>query len=128
LIIQATGRKSACPNDMMKKKAHFRSSPRPRTSHQVTLHLTDGKDITAFTKDVSKGGLFVTTAYTFAMGEKLEVSLFSPSTWEPLRLSAEVCRVEEGTDEPGVGLRFTALTDRQLAALISLTNSLDFES
>lgn len=112
----------------MTKKAHFRSSPRPKISHRVTLRLADGREIAAFTKDVSKGGLFVTTSHSFDMGEKLEVSLSSPSTWEPLLLKAEVCRTAESGDEPGVGLRLIDLTDRQLAALIALTNSLDFES
>jgi Tfp pilus assembly protein PilZ len=112
----------------MAAKGHFRSSPRPQASHPVTLHLNNGMEIAAFTRDVSKGGLFVVTDRQFAMGEALDVSLSSPSTWEPLRLHAEVCRVVTDEAEPGVGLRFVRMTDRQLVALIDLTVSHDFES
>ena len=112
----------------MAEKGHFRSSRRPQASHPVTLHLKSGKELVVFTRDVSHGGLFVVTAQSFRMGERLEVSLSSPSTWEPLRLSAEVCRVVSDGAEPGVGLRFIDMTDRQLTALIDLTVSHDFES
>ena len=111
----------------MVPKTHFRSAPRPQTSHEVTLRFSDGTEVSAFTKDVSRGGMFVPVRHPSAQGERLEVSLSSPSTWEPLRLSAEVCRVDK-EPEAGLGLRFVQLTDRQLAALIALTNSLDFES
>jgi uncharacterized protein (TIGR02266 family) len=112
----------------MTGKGHFRSSPRPQASHPVTLYLKSGKEIVAFTRDVSHGGLFVVTDQPFAMGESLEVALSSPSTWEPLRLRAEVCRVVPEGAEPGIGLRFVNMTDRQLTALIDLTLSHDFES
>ncbi len=112
----------------MNEKGHFRSSPRPQASHPVTLHLKSGREIVAFTRDVSHGGLFVVTDRTFEMGECLDISLSSPSTWEPLRLRAEVCRVVSDGNEPGIGLRFIEMTDRQLTALIDLTVSHDFES
>lgn len=112
----------------MDQKGHFRSSPRPQASHPVTLHPKSGEEIVTFTRDVSKGGLFVVTNRAFAMGERLEVSLSSPSTWEPLRFCAEVCRVVKEGVEPGIGLRFVDMTDRQLVALIDLTVSHDFES
>ena len=112
----------------MGKKGHFRRSPRPQASHPVTLHLADGSEISTYTKDVSQGGLFVAGECVLAPGDRLEVSLSSPSTWEPLRLSAEVCRVIAEGPEPGMGLKFVQMTDRQLTALIDLTQSLDFDS
>ena len=111
----------------MADQRHFRRSPRPQASHPVTLHLGDGTEISTYTKDISHGGLFVAVDRAFQMGEALDVSLSSPSTWEPLRLSAEVCRVIEEGPEQGIGLRFTRMTDRQLTALIDLTVSHDFE-
>jgi Tfp pilus assembly protein PilZ len=108
----------------MTDKKHFRSSPRPQTSHQVTLRRKDGSATVAFTRDVSTGGVFVETHDAFTMGESLDVELSSPTTWEPLVLKAEVRRVAEG----GIGLHFVGVTDAQLVALIDLTSSLDFES
>ncbi len=108
-------------------EGHFRSSKRPQATHPVTLHLTEKDPVEAYTRDVSRGGLFVYTTCPFALGDRIEVSLSSPSTWEPLRLKAEVCRIVKEAKERGVGLRFVEMTDRQLAALVDLTNSLDFE-
>ena len=112
----------------MEKKGHFRRSPRPLASHPVILHLLDGSEISTYTKDVSRGGLFVAGEHSLPLGARLEVSLSSPSTWEPLRLTAEVCRIITKGPEPGMGLKFVEMTDRQLTALIDLTHSLDFES
>jgi uncharacterized protein (TIGR02266 family) len=113
----------------MEKTGHFRSSPRPQASQPVTLHLPGVADpLVAYTRDVSTGGLFVLTDRRFAMGDTMEVSLSSPSTWEPLRLKAEVCRVVENEPDIGIGLRFIDMTDPQLVALIDFTTSLDFES
>jgi Tfp pilus assembly protein PilZ len=108
----------------MTRKGHFRSSPRPQASYQVTMRRDDGACVVVFTRDVSTGGMFIETQELFQLGQKLEVELSSASTWEPLTLSAEVRRVAKG----GVGLHFVDVSDSQLVALINLTPSLDFES
>ena len=116
----------------MQKKGHFRSARRPSLSHQVTIRrpeANDQKEISALTKDISTGGMFVVTDAPFELGEQLTISLATPSTWEPLSLLAEVCRTAANEDgEAGIGLKFVGLTDAQLVALIDLTDSLDFES
>jgi uncharacterized protein (TIGR02266 family) len=127
LIFQAALQRSAFPSDM-DEQGHFRSSPRPQATHFVTIHI-EGKDsVEAYTRDVSNGGLFVFTSHPFVMGDRIEVSLSSPSTWEPLRLKAEICRVVEEEPGRGIGLRFVDMTDKQLASLLHLTNSLGYES
>jgi len=116
----------------MSNTGHFRSSPRPQVAHQITLERPDRpeeKPIVAYTRDISTGGLFVEEVEDLQLGEKLLVTLSSPTTWEPLTLMAEVRRVEPGDDKrkAGVGLHFFDVTDTQLVALIELTTSLDFE-
>lgn len=116
----------------MTKFGHFRSSPRPQVSHQVTLRRKSRPSdppIVAFTRDISTGGLFVETDQPFVLDEVLQISLHSPTTWEPLTLSAKVCRVEPGNKDKkaGVGLHFVDVSDTELVALIALITSLDFE-
>ena len=116
----------------MSKFEHFRSSPRPQVNHQVTLvreSRPTESAIVAFSRDISTGGIFVETDKTFEIGEKLMVTLSSPTTWQPLVLNAEVCRIEAGDKKKkgGVGLHFVDMSDTELVALIELTTSLDFE-
>ena len=111
---------------------HFRKSARPQIACKVTIHKNDWSSsgpIVSFTRDVGSGGLFAITDERFEMGEKVEVVLSTPSTWEPLVLPAEVCRIEdsEGEETGGVGVRFVSLTDTQLVALVDFTESLDFD-
>lgn len=108
----------------MSENRHFRSSPRPQAVQKVTLRRPNGSTLVAFTRDVSTGGLFVETQETFEPGERIEVELTSPSTWNPLVLKADVRRV----DAKGIGIYFVDVSDTDLVALIDLTNSLDFES
>lgn len=108
----------------MTEERHFRISPRPQASHRVAIRRGDASTLIAFTKNVSTGGMFVETQESFAMGESVDVELSSPSTWEPLRLRAEVRRITAD----GIGLRFSDVSDSDLVALIDLTSSLNFES
>jgi Tfp pilus assembly protein PilZ len=116
----------------MSKFEHFRSSPRPQVNHQVTLarkNRPKDSPIVAFTRDISTGGIFIETEQDFEIGEKLTVVLQSPTTWQPLTLNAEVCRIDAGSERKkrGVGLHFVDMSDTELVALIELTTSLDFE-
>ena len=116
----------------MTRHRHFRSSPRPPVTLQVTLkhpNSPDKENQIVTTRDVSTGGLFVFTNAPYDIDDLVEVDLTTPSTWEPLCLRAKVCRIvsaEEGT--PGIGLKFVDIDDAELVALINLISSLDFES
>ena len=118
---------------MSPKKHHFRASPRPHIECKVVLYRevdAHRKPIAAFTRDVGTGGLFVVTNQWFDMGDKVEVLLSTPSTWEPLVLPTSVCRIEppEGSAPGGTGFRFEALDDTQTMALAKLIESLDFDA
>ena len=113
-------------------KGHFRSSPRPQIASKVSINKQGAppeEATVAYTRDIGMGGLFVETDESLAMGDLLEVSLATPSKWEPLIVIVSVCRIEKrnGDDPGGVGLRFLELTESQTVALGELTASLDFE-
>jgi Tfp pilus assembly protein PilZ len=84
--------------------------------------------IVTYTRDVGTGGLFVVTSEDLVVGERVEVILSTPSTWEPVTLQAEVCRYEgsEGGDPGGVGLRFVEPTEEETVALARFVASLDY--
>lgn len=116
----------------MNDRPHFRSSPRPHVSCKVTMYRDEWSSdspVVSYTRDLGAGGLFAVTTEKFELGDRVEVVLSTPSTWEPLILKAEICRVEEpGEGEPGgVGLRFMDTTDAQLVALTEFIESLDFD-
>jgi uncharacterized protein (TIGR02266 family) len=97
----------------------------------VSLKRSDDADsIDAFTRDLGVGGLFAETTVPFRTGDRVEVQLPTPATWEPIVLEAEVCHVEDApriTDR-GVGLRFVEMGDEQAIALAEFVASLDYES
>lgn len=99
---------------------------------KVTLYRTErpfSSPVVSFTRDIGMGGLFAETDEEFTVGERVDVVLAMPSTWEPLVYSAVVCRLEGARDETarGVGLRFSPLSDAQTLALAELTASLDYD-
>lgn len=112
------------------KSSNFRNSQRQRISCQVeVLRESDDTSIISYTKDISTGGLFLMNTGKLQVGEQVQVILSTPHTWEPLSLTAEVCRSEQTTDEdlPGMGLKFATLSDDQLIALSNFVSSLEFE-
>ncbi len=59
-----------------------------------------------YTKNVSKGGMFVRTARPLAVGERFAFRLELPSRPDPLDLAAEVVHVQGEGEGAGMGLRF----------------------
>ncbi len=70
--------------------------------------------VTAYTEDVSKGGLFVTAPRQLPKGSQVLLSLELPDGGPPAKLAAEVAyvvdpaRAEAEGKAPGMGMRFTA--------------------
>ncbi|MDD5307913.1 MAG: PilZ domain-containing protein [Deltaproteobacteria bacterium] len=115
----------------MRETHHFRASRRPRVAVQVVLRRLDNPStapIVTYTRDVGTGGLFVVTSEDFVLGERVEVTLSTPSTWEPVALKAEVCRYggSEGDEPGGVGLRFVDPSEEEAVVLARFVSSLDY--
>ena len=115
----------------MSKPKHFRSQARPQVACKVILRRQDPLEdgLVSFTRDLGPGGLFAITDAIFEMGDRIQVELSTPSTWEPLTLDAQVCRIEEaeGGEPGGVAVQFVDMTDAQILALSDFIDSLEFE-
>jgi len=85
--------------------------------------------IECYTRDIGAGGLFAATDERLDPGERVEVELSTPATWDPLRLGARVCWVLEGSGgaPAGVGLQFVDIGGAEALALARFVEALDYE-
>lgn len=65
---------------------------------------SQGVVIDGLVEDVSRNGLFLRAPELMAMGSAAELQLEVPGE-PPLQLTAEVVRIERGTERAGMGLR-----------------------
>jgi len=86
-----------------------RSFPRYAAALQVQLHSVDDLR-TFYTRNVSRGGLFVATTLAVAEGTRLKVSVVHPRTREQFTLRA-VVRRRSTSEDPGLGLEFAELSE-----------------
>jgi Tfp pilus assembly protein PilZ len=86
-----------------------RQYPRHAVALQVLLHSVDDLR-TFYTRNVSKGGLFVATTLDVAEGTDMRVSVIHPKSHERFTLAAVVRRRGDAGD-PGLGLEFAALDE-----------------
>jgi uncharacterized protein (TIGR02266 family) len=88
-----------------------RRDPRHPAVLQVRLQSVDDVQL-LYTRNVSKGGLFVATALEAAEGTPMEVRVIHPKSGEHFLLEA-VVRWRASSGEPGLGLEFTGLTEQR---------------
>jgi uncharacterized protein (TIGR02266 family) len=77
-----------------------------------------GKSFSAFTRNISLGGLFVEIDETLPFGAKVSLSFSVPTQSEPIAVGGQVrwLEMEEGHVR-GVGIRFEGLRARDVWAL-----------
>jgi hypothetical protein len=92
-------------------KAAQRQYPRHAAVLQVKLQTVDDLQL-LYTRNVSKGGLFVGTTLEIADGTPMKVSVIHPRSGEQFELEA-VVRWRGAATEPGLGLEFVKLTDER---------------
>jgi hypothetical protein len=88
-----------------------RQYPRYAAALQVHLHTLDDLHL-LYTRNVSRGGLFVGTALQLPAGTALRVNVIHPKTGEQFPLEA-IVRWRAEAPEPGLGLEFVQLTERR---------------
>lgn len=71
------------------------------------LCRTSGVIIDGLVEDLSRTGLFLRAPEQVAAGSSAEIHLELPGE-PPIHLNAEVVRVEDGPERPGMGLRITS--------------------
>jgi len=70
-----------------------------------------------YTKNISRGGTFVSTDRPLDVGTRFVFKLSVPGLAEPLRLTGEVRWVRRDGDAPGMGIQFIFDDDSQRAAI-----------
>jgi hypothetical protein len=75
-----------------------------------------------YTRNVSRGGLFVGTALDIAEGTETKVSVIHPRTREHFVLEA-VVRWRRAAPDPGIGLEFVRLTEQRRAEFLEFARS-----
>jgi Tfp pilus assembly protein PilZ len=96
----------------------------------VAFRERETAPLVAYTSDVGVGGLCLSYGETMRLGERVEVSLTTPSRWEPLVLRAEVAwQRPAGAGESGeTGFAFVDTTEEDAAALKDLVATLAFDA
>jgi hypothetical protein len=88
-----------------------RREPRHPAVLQVRLQTVDDVQL-LYTRNLSRGGLFVATSLEAADGTPMEIRVIHPRTGEHFLLQA-VVRWRATTGEKGLGLEFTGLTEQR---------------
>lgn len=87
----------------------------PRVPFVLRVTFRDREDCLDATENLSRGGLFVQTRESFAIGQLLELDLGFPGLLEPVRLRGEVvwARPPRAEASGGVGIRVAEEEDRR---------------
>jgi uncharacterized protein (TIGR02266 family) len=82
---------------------------------------------TDYTRNVSRGGMFLATTSAFKVGTGMYLELFLPDLNKPIRLSVVVVHSQLYADdkkEPGIGVEFLDIDKLDRSILINYLNSL----
>jgi type IV pilus assembly protein PilZ len=81
-----------------------------------------------YSRDISKGGLFVRTKKPLAVGTRFRFTLAVPSRAEPFSLAGEVVRVQPHGEDAGMGIHFEWGDEEQRADFERAVEALMSES
>jgi type IV pilus assembly protein PilZ len=84
--------------------------------------------ITEYTKNVSKGGIFINTRRQHEIREIVDLSLAVPGLDTPLKIKGEVIHIEihdVSDEDAGIGIKFTDIDPESRKALIEFIKSHD---
>lgn len=117
---------------MPRVSGHFRLRARHPLRVRVTLrrqHERSSREVEGTTENIGFGGAFVAATPPLPPGTRLEVSLASPTTWEPLRLGGVVRWVRDARGElsAGMGVMFDPLSAEHAVALHRLFGAHGFD-
>jgi len=100
-----------------------RSTPRVSIDYDLKVEMHgDHVPYTGLIKDISTGGLFITTTNRHVVGDVIEIRFTFPTVNDPIEITASVQWVRdefsEGELPPGIGVQFVGLPD-DIAAKIN---------
>jgi type IV pilus assembly protein PilZ len=81
-----------------------------------------------YTKNISKGGTFIKTKKALPIGTRFLFRLTVPGRAKAFELNGEVVHANASGEEPGMGIRFVWVHDRDRVAFESVVEGLMSES
>ncbi len=107
-------------------------SKREHSRLHTTIKIEYGLIIDSFidySKNFSKGGIFINTSRPYPIGSKLQLRFSVPGRKKSLQLIGEVVHIvwsgknnDEESTEPGMGVKFTNLSKADKGAINKLLN------
>jgi len=104
---------------------HYRA--RARAEMRVIVRwrpetASTGTEVDATTKNIGIGGAFLPSVVPMPIGTKVVVLVSSPTSWDPIEIPAVVRWIQDESSgkEPGMGVQFTELGDRDVVRLNDL--------
>jgi len=101
-----------------------RAHPRHTARLKLKIAFPDANELqTVYTKNISKGGMFLATPNPLGPGTRVVVRLWPPGVQSPFDLEGEVAHSVDTPEAirtkctPGMGIKFTNLTPTRKAAL-----------
>lgn len=89
----------------------------PRYAAVLRVRVGSMVELTSlYTRNVSKGGMFIETTESFAMDETLEIEIVHPQSEQSFSVAATVRRVVKERGREGVGVEFVGLSDEDREA------------
>jgi type IV pilus assembly protein PilZ len=85
--------------------------------------------ITEYTKNVSRGGIFINTKRHYEVGETVELALFVPEMERPVKIKGEVAHVKTHNipdEDSGIGVNFVDIDPESRTALVDFIKSRSF--
>jgi uncharacterized protein (TIGR02266 family) len=111
---------------------HFRLRPRYPLEVRVAVrrqHERSAREVEGSTENLGFGGAFVLADPPLPPATRVQVSLVSATTWEPLRIAGEVRWVRDARpgQPAGMGIAFDPLSPEHALALHRLFGAFGFE-
>ncbi|MEE2829535.1 MAG: TIGR02266 family protein [Myxococcota bacterium] len=111
---------------MSENRRHQRAPLRMQLNYR---DATGGNFLIEHATNISRGGIFIETEHPLPIGAQLAIQFQAEGSEEPIQVEGEVMWVnawKEGGENPnpGMGIRFTNLSDSDRATIASIVKSI----
>ncbi len=111
---------------MQENRVHRRAPLRLELNYR---NATGGNFLFEYSRNISKGGIFIETDTPLAMGTRLAIRFQPPGSEDGLEVDGEVTwvnPVKEGDDNPnpGMGVQWVGLSDDQYELIASVVQAI----
>ena len=96
------------------RRIHYRKALR-----LPVQYVSQGRNYSGYTRNISLGGLFLPTRFHFSIGQGLILAFLPQSRHSYLKVTGEVVRISP----EGIGVRFNPMNQKEKTALLSLSSA-----